>query len=467
MELTLAYYEPKEIINLTAKDLANLEVLRKIRDSFIQPFYRSEVGDASKALEYMRDKLASVPKNILPPESAELLDQCETALQFWNLASLSPEDVQIFLQANVKFLLSTEAFELSREMPNVAMLQGSPPDLFLRWLGSAAQGLRAAEQEIGNSRITIYSGKVTRPTIGAWVQDYERFAENHPADGNVMIAEYITKSPNVRGLNEVDVAALRKVFSWFNIVQFDQGPALSVSPQEKIDRPRTMNPVPTSQPKRQDDEPVLTSVQPKKVIHKTSNRPKSRVPSPSQSTSREEQLLTSLHNTRNLVDRFERAERDLPPAGKNTVAQLSVLAQNSLQGEEKSGRVISGIFQVVRARGLQALLTDSSFVNLMRKTMVPVLEKQLRLTREQAIHVTDLPVNRIVVLKEFFKLLFNSATGSENDAARLMVHISSIVPETLAGPESGFAYFDLNDQHFHWSLTEVRASDGVLRNRIP
>ncbi|USN53676.1 MAG: hypothetical protein H6760_00695 [Candidatus Nomurabacteria bacterium] len=461
------FYEYHDVERLSVEEVQKAEVLAAIRDALTHAWYQTQPGKAHSVLSFIDQKFSTIPKSTLPEEIKTLLFQIQCIVEFSSLPSTSPEEVQEYMQKKSRVPLFIEELELQDIMPRLIQVHLGFPDLFLRWFGSAVQGLRAGEQEIGNSRIQLFNGKVSSPTIGSWTQDYERFAENHPADGDVVIAEYMTKSPNIRSLEDSDKAAIRKLFTWFNLLSIDQSPILRVS---EASRPRvspsSVSKIPDTLTQEPDND-VLAPVAPQKSMGKIKPVQSAAQEKPERDVSPQELLLTNLHNSSNLVERFERLEKDLPPAGPKSIMQLTALAEKALAGQEKSGRVIAGIFQIVRARGLQALLSDASFVNLMRKTMAPELEQRLRLTHDQAVQVSDSPANRMVILKEFFKALFNTATGSEADAARLMVHVASIVPETMAGPEAGFAYFDMSDQHFHWSLTEVRSADGVLRNRIP
>jgi len=187
---------------------------------------------------------------------------------------------------------------------------------------------------------------------------------------------------------------------------------------------------------------------------------------PDQSDQSSEQIVQAgLTNSQNLVKHFETIEKDLPELRNSSVAQLATLADQALVKGD-SGRAVAGLFQVVRKLGIEQLLTEASMIRITRSTVMPYLQSAFQLDPEIARRAVDLPTNRLIVLKEFLRMLFSKAAGSENDSARLMVHLASLIPEKKIGPEATFAYFDLGAKKFRWAKTSIRPEDGLMSSKI-
>lgn len=478
---------PHEIVDGAPRRLLEPDFLAVLKQRALDWQYFSEPGSAEEFLRILEEKIAQLPRDQIASDIADRIQEITVILKSWTLPLYSLEDIREFFKNETVFFLRNETMSSGTLLSRVAFAHSGMADLFLRWTDAVVDGLRSCQGLIGTQPITIFTGRTVPPTVENWLADFERYATNHSSGSSIVIAEYLTKSPNVKTLAGDETEQVRSLFQWFSIFRFREIPVGISGSEGKIPATTVSSsqvqaaPAVSSRASADSLPPVSgapsRTIQPS-VIKASSNRPVSgplseapvkAMPPASLAVepdngSPETRIRQSLAQNRALLNTFEQAERELPLLNQGSMSQLTVLTGEALKGGE-TVRAIAGLFQFVRANGLVPLMSDQGFIRLMRETVGPYLQTTYHLTPAVALRAIDLPPNRISISKEFLKILLTKASGDESNAARIMVYLANLVPKDRSGPEATFAYYDLPNNRYAWSSTAV-SEDGTLRNEI-
>lgn len=475
---------PDDFKDESPEILGDVRIIGLLKKSAAHPYYQNKPGEAGTLLSLLNEKAIQATRYRMTDDVRKQLDETRAILRFWSIDSLSPESIRTLLHDYAGIYLETETTDLGVEMPSVVLNHQGAPDLLFRWLNGATDGLRSCPNLVGTNPITIYTGERGQPTIANWVADYERYAVNHPSSGTIMIAEYLAKSPNIRTLTEAERGQITKLFHWFNILRFGEGPSAPIQTEDRPIRrasipPTVTRPVvrpPTTAPLTQPSIAPMTRPVPPPVSPPAPSRasvfPRTIEPAPRPAASiqpvkpaaLEAELDASLKRDAQLVEHFEDQARRMNEAGQSDESFVPVVYQ--AWGAKDASRAAAALINVSRLSGLTSLIDHAEFKTILNRELGPQLVQGLKAPTERISRALALPSNRSVLLKEFIKTILASAAGNEAAAARLMVHLASLVPEDQLGPEASFAYYDLKSGQFKWSRTILNIEDGTLKSEI-
>lgn len=422
------------------------------------------MGEAGEFQKVLKEKYGQLPRYRLDKPTEDRIQEIIAILDFWTISTTTPEEIKPIMQNHAVTYLATETLPVDEIMSRVALNCLGAPTQFSNWMAGALDGLQNCTQTIGGNPITIYTGERTQPTIASWIADYERYAQNHKSSGAIMIAEYLAKSPNIRTLTEAERGQITKLFRWFNILRFGEGPT---APIQTEDRPIRRVPIqatvtrPVAQPP-----PVAPSIQPSvaPMPRPVPPPPPPVQPPPVKPATLEAELEASLRRDAQLIRHFEDQARRLIEARPADESFVPTVYQ--AWDAKDSARAAAALINVSRQSGLISLIDFAEFKTVLGSAIGPRLIQDLTAPAERINRALALPSNRPVLLKEFIKIILTSAAGNDTSAARLMVHLASLVPEDQLGPEASYAFYDIKSKQFRWSATVLNQTDGTLTSKI-
>lgn len=424
--LTTVRLNPAQLAGLDPATFADEQTFELIRQTVIDTRVRAEPHYALSILRALRSALAK--SQALQKSNPALYEQYRLMTIFTAANALvwQPVNVQqsIFSSA-VNFLLDQEV-DLYQEIADGYLYHGYDLEENIRFSDSLLYALRQNTETIGEQPITVKQ-RLIKPTISAWLEDYEdRVPAGRPRH-TIDRARYLNQSIAAQRLPPPEKNRLLEVTKIYDFLRFPAAYEEPVVPTEHA--AVVTRPAPT---------PGRTVTAP----------PVAKQPAPSMFPPARPRPTPVTAGGAD--DAIAQTENELLRQTNGEVAALRITLFDAIKSNDRA-RIIASLLLLARLSDLRRILVeDTQLANVYEKNVVPTLVKSLSIDATKVTR-TYTPAH----LREFLKFVLTRAVGGETEAARYGAQIEAVMRSTGVKEYTNLTYFEPRQGIYRWAQAQV------------